>query len=221
MSVTTDFKIEPEPDVIISKFMSELSTFLELEIKSKWETLELYKQILKTNPEDQIANQQVTTNIEELRGLIKSLLDVRKDSEFTNPNMANIIQSIESICPDCGEIKKNEQVSLVGPFDRPDIGRKKKKRKKASHVRKKFEFTFKGNTREWSTILKEELKTFDQASSFIGTVVYDDERQEMFITIGPTVYTFCNVPERKFDGFEGSPSKGAFFNREIKEQHDC
>ena len=136
--ITTDFKIQPEPDVIITKFMSELSTFLELEIKSKWETLELYKQILKTNPDDQIANQQVTTNIEELRGLIKSLLDVRKDSEFTNPNMANIIQSIENICPDCGEIKKNEQVSLVGPFDRPAIGRKKKKRKKASHVRKKF-----------------------------------------------------------------------------------
>ena len=118
------------------------------------------------------------------------------------------------------KIKKKEQVTLTGPFDRPAIGRKKK-RKKASHVRKKFEFTFKGNTREWSTILKEELKTFDQASSFIGTVVYDDERQEMFITIGPTVYTFCNVPERKFDGFEGAGSKGAFFNREIKEQHDC
>ncbi len=216
--ITTDFNIEPEPDVIITKFMSELSTFLELEIKSKWETLELYKQILQTNPDDQLATQQVNTNIEELRGLIKSLLDVRKDSEFINPDTVNIIQSIESICPHCGEFKKKEQVTLVGPFDRPAI---KKKKKKASHVRKKFEFTFKGNTKEWSTILKEELKTFDQASSFIGTVVYDDERQEMFITIGPTVYTFCNVPERKFDGFEGAGSKGAFFNREIKEQHNC
>ena len=94
--ITTDFNIEPEPDVIITKFMSELSTFLELEIKSKWETLELYKQILQSNPDDQIATEQVNTNIEELRGLIKSLMDVRKDSELINPDMANIIQSIES-----------------------------------------------------------------------------------------------------------------------------
>ena len=82
-------------------------------------------------------------------------------------------------------------------------------------------FEFKGDSKEWAKILKEELRAFTQASSFIGTVVYDSERQELFITIGSTVYTFCNVPERKFDGFEGSPSKGAFFNREIKTQHDC
>ena len=323
--ITTDFKIEPEPDVIISKFMSELSTFLELEIKSKWETLELYKQILKSNPDDQIATQQVHTNIEELRGLIKSLLDVRKDSEFMNPDMANIIQSIESICPDCGEFKEEEQVTLAGPFDRPAIGRKKKKRKKASHVRKKFEF--KDTYQNWKILLeskpiREEIDpkkldklwdeltpskrqdllrkmkldinlakdsfaglpdnvkktftstdksdlvktlgliagaslvglylnilnapadkplsqikdepvdpikpdkpdrepTFNMPSSFVGKVTYSPDFQTMEINLSGKVFGFCNVPERKFDGFEGASSKGAFFNREIKEQHDC
>jgi len=133
MSVTTDFKREPEPDVIITKFMSELSTFLEMEIKSKWDTLELYKQILQSNPDDQTATQQINTNIEELRGLIKSLLDVRKDSEFTNPDMSNIIQSIENICPDCGK----EQVGIVGPHAVPKLDKKKKK---LAQVPRKFEF---------------------------------------------------------------------------------
>jgi len=211
MPVTTDLKIKPEPDVIITKFMSELSTFLELEIKSKWETLELYKQILKENPDDQTATQQVNTNIEELRGLIKSLLDVRKDSEFMNPDTANIIQSIENTCPDCGK----EQVGLVGPHSVPKIDKKKKK--KTTLVGRKFEFT--DSFKNWESF--EKLKPFDAASSFIGTVVYDDARQELFITIESKVYTFCNVPERVFDGFEGAGSKGAFFNREIKQLFDC
>ena len=109
-------------------------------------------------------------------------------------------------------LKKKEQVAFSGPFARPQLKKKKKKKK---------EFYFIVIPEDWKSLLKEELRTFDQASSFIGIVVYDTERQEMFITIGPTVYNFCNVPERKFDGFEGSGSKGAFFNREIREQHDC
>jgi len=106
--------------------------------------------------------------------------------------------------------KKLEQVSFSGPFTRPQLKKKKKK-----------EFKFEGEVKEWSVLLKEELRTFDQSSSFIGTVVYDTTRQELFITIGPTVYNFCNVAERTYDGFEGAGSKGAFFNREIRQLHDC
>ena len=102
-------------------------------------------------------------------------------------------------------------MTLTGPFTRPKLGKKKKKK----------EFKFKGEIKEWSLLLKEELRTFDKSSSFIGTVVYDTVRQELFITIGSNVYNFCDVPERKYDGFEGSGSKGAFFNREIRQQHDC
>lgn len=106
-------------------------------------------------------------------------------------------------------------MALTGPFARPQLKKKKKT------LTTKKEFKFKGEIKEWSVLLKEELRTFDQSSSFIGTVVYDTQRQEMVITIGPTVYNFCDVPERKYDGFEGTGSKGAFFNREIKQQHDC
>tara|TARA_R110002020_G_scaffold42971_5_gene125362 strand:+ start:4629 stop:4763 length:135 start_codon:yes stop_codon:yes gene_type:complete len=38
---------------------------------------------------------------------------------------------------------------------------------------------------------------------------------------GEKWYDFCNVPERKFDSWKGADSKGAFFNRNIKGQHDC
>ena len=86
---------------------------------------------------------------------------------------------------------------------------------------KKKSFQFEGNTKEWAAMLKEELRTFDHSSSFIGTVVYDEDRQELFITIGSTVYTFCSVPNRIFDSFEGAASKGEFFNRSIKTQFDC
>jgi len=43
----------------------------------------------------------------------------------------------------------------------------------------------------------------------------------MEIILNGKTYDFCNVPERKFDAFEGADSKGAFFNREIKTLHDC
>lgn len=216
MSVTTDLKRKPESDVIITKFMSELSTFLEMEIKSKWDTLELYKQILEANPDDQVATQQVNTNVEELRGLIKSLLDVRKDSEFINPDMSNIIQSIESTCPDCG--KKKEQVGIVGPHSTPKLDKKKKKRKIAQ-VPQAFEFV--ESHEAWGKLLSERTTGFTHSSSFVGNVIYDSDTQDMKITLNGEAYVFCNIPDRTFDAFEGAGSKGAFFNREIKGLHDC
>ena len=43
----------------------------------------------------------------------------------------------------------------------------------------------------------------------------------MTVILNGTEYSFCNVPERKYDAFEGADSKGVYFNREIKTQHDC
>ena len=34
-------------------------------------------------------------------------------------------------------------------------------------------------------------------------------------------YGWCNVPQRIYDGWKGSASKGAYFNRAIKGQFDC
>ena len=63
--------------------------------------------------------------------------------------------------------------------------------------------------------------SFDMSSSFVGKVTYSPDFQTMEINLNGKVYGFCNVPERMFDSFEGAGSKGAFFNREIKQQFDC
>jgi len=52
-------------------------------------------------------------------------------------------------------------------------------------------------------------------------VRYDQELQEMSVILNGQEYSFCNVPERKYDAWEGADSKGEYFNRNIKTQHDC
>ena len=43
----------------------------------------------------------------------------------------------------------------------------------------------------------------------------------MSIILNNEHYVFCGVPDRVYDAFEGSDSKGSFFNRSIKGQFDC
>ncbi len=64
-------------------------------------------------------------------------------------------------------------------------------------------------------------KDFVHPSSFVGTVTYTPESNTMEIAMNGKVYGFCGVPERIFDEFEGSPSKGAFYNRSIRSQFNC
>jgi hypothetical protein len=71
------------------------------------------------------------------------------------------------------------------------------------------------------TVQDEALKAFTHSSSFVGNVRYDTEEQSMRILLNGKAYHFCNVPERIYDAFEGSNSKGAFFARSIKGQFDC
>lgn len=71
------------------------------------------------------------------------------------------------------------------------------------------------------TVKDEKLRAFTHSSSFVGNVQYNTETQEMKMVINGKEYTFCGVSERLFDAFEGASSKGAFFNREIKNLHDC
>jgi len=62
---------------------------------------------------------------------------------------------------------------------------------------------------------------FEHTSSFVGKVRYFPRSQQMAIILGDKNYDFCGIPQRVFDAFAGAPSKGAFFNREIKQQYTC
>lgn len=96
-----------------------------------------------------------------------------------------------------------------------DTGKKQKK-KKLRH------FEFKECACEWKDVVNEARYTaFTHSSSFVGNVKYDQEEQSMEIILNGKTYEFCNVPQRKYDGFEGASSKGEYFNRNIKNQHDC
>ena len=107
--------------------------------------------------------------------------------------------------------KKKEQVTISGPFSTPAFHKKKKKKK----------FEFKESHKAWEKLLTERTVAFTHSSSFVGQVIYDSETQDMKITLSGESYVFCNVPDRVFDAFEGSGSKGDFFNREIRELFDC
>lgn len=136
-----------------------------------------------------------------------SIYTYNDDGEMIGHEISNKDINKESICPKCGE-----QVTLVGPQARPDICKKKKKKY----------FEFKECACEWADVVKEvRYRAFTHSSSFVGNVKYDQDEQRMEIILNGKTYDFCNVPERKFDAFEGADSKGAFFNREIKTLHDC
>lgn len=62
---------------------------------------------------------------------------------------------------------------------------------------------------------------FNQPSSFVGTVTYTIDLQTMEIELNGRIYGYCNIPQRLFDSFQGSPSKGKFYNRSIKGQFLC
>lgn len=64
-------------------------------------------------------------------------------------------------------------------------------------------------------------ESFTHASSFIGTVTYTPDFQSMDIAIGGRTYPYCSVPMRIYDAFKGAPSKGKFFNAEIRGIYEC
>lgn len=65
------------------------------------------------------------------------------------------------------------------------------------------------------------IKSFEHSSSFVGTVTYFSDDSTMTIELNGKSYVFCNISERIFDSFRGSPSKGAYFSRNIRGQFDC
>lgn len=65
------------------------------------------------------------------------------------------------------------------------------------------------------------LKAFTGSSSFVGNVRYDSANQSLKVKLNGKTYNFCDVPERVYDAFEGSTSKGKYFNNSIKTQFNC
>ncbi len=80
-------------------------------------------------------------------------------------------------------------------------------------------FTFKEKHSAWKVLT--EVDAFAHSSTFIGRVIWDEESLDMSIVISGKTYVFCGVGGRTFEGFRGSDSKGAYFNRIIKGQFDC
>ncbi len=66
-----------------------------------------------------------------------------------------------------------------------------------------------------------DITDFTHPSSWIGHVIYDSDTQEMSITMSGKKYLFCGVDDRTFDAFEGSPSKGVYYWRILKDRFLC
>jgi transposase len=199
MSVTSDISPDIPVNAMINNVVRDTAIFLETEIKRLWETRELFKKILKMDPDNANAQQQIQELTAQLQTDIKALLDLRRDSEFLSDDMAVIIRN-EGFCPDCGE--KNEHVGQT------------------THQRS---FDFNESFEDWRDVAltEQRFKAFTHSSSFVGNVRYDSDTNKMTMVLNGESYDFCDVPERKFDALEGATSVGKTFNDTIKGQHDC
>jgi len=165
---------------MINSFLKDSAVFIEDQIKSQWQQLQSFRQLLRKNPEDNFALTQVQNLSASLQQNIHSILKLRADSEFIMPETQQIVNTFQY---------------------------------------ESFEFTV---DESWKPFITEaDYDSFNNTSSFVGTVTYDRDANEMSIILNGKEYDFCNVPARKFEGFRGASSQGAFFNREIKGQHDC
>jgi lysyl-tRNA synthetase class 2 len=57
-------------------------------------------------------------------------------------------------------------------------------------------------------------------SSAIRFIRYSDRRRELYITFtGTGTYAYREVPRQVYDDFVKAPSKGQFFNEEIRDRY--
>jgi hypothetical protein len=71
------------------------------------------------------------------------------------------------------------------------------------------------------TVHNEQLIAFTHTSSWIGNVRWNSDTLEMRILMNGKAYNFCGVPARLFDAFQGAPSKGEFYWRELRQLYSC
>jgi hypothetical protein len=57
-------------------------------------------------------------------------------------------------------------------------------------------------------------------SSVIRSIEYDPERYRLFVTfVSGRIYVYDGVPQHAHEEFEAASSKGAFFNRYIRDRY--
>ena len=72
-----------------------------------------------------------------------------------------------------------------------------------------------------ATINQGKKRAFTHSSKWVGNVRYNPQNQTMRVMMNNKGYGFCGVPEKVYDAWEGSPSKGEYWWRQIKGQYDC
>ena len=82
-------------------------------------------------------------------------------------------------------------------------------------------FDFEEDHKAWKILTERDTTAFTHSSSWIGHVIYDSDTQQMMIMMSGKRYLFCGVDDRTFDSFEGSPSKGEFYWRILKDRFIC
>jgi hypothetical protein len=59
-------------------------------------------------------------------------------------------------------------------------------------------------------------------STVIRNYLYDAANGELWITfVTGRRYVYAAVPQDVFDAFKAAPSRGVFFNREIRDRYAC
>jgi hypothetical protein len=66
----------------------------------------------------------------------------------------------------------------------------------------------------------EQSRRPDMPSTVIRDFSYDPETSELWITfVSGRRYVYAGVPQDTFDAFKAAPSRGAFFNHEIRDNY--
>jgi hypothetical protein len=100
--------ISMDADEIINDYLKNQMQFLEQQIEDKGELLDFFMAIHKEN-DDNIVTDQIALITTDLDILIKQLLDIRRDSEFTN-------QATQGIIDKMGNIKHVAREKLIENF---------------------------------------------------------------------------------------------------------
>lgn len=69
--------------------------------------------------------------------------------------------------------------------------------------------------------IREAIQAFTHSSSWIGNVRYEPDTLKMRVKMNNKSYDYCGVQQRDYDTFEGAPSKGEHWWRNIKDRFDC
>lgn len=56
-------------------------------------------------------------------------------------------------------------------------------------------------------------------SSFVEAIAYDDENNELYVTLTHGSYVYQGVPKRIYEGMLDASSKGSYFNRNVKDTY--